>query len=130
MLRPGPPWIESIDLNRAPGQLTFGSIMAEGGLFYAGMFTVVAGLGLIIGIGIFSFFSLRNVTFKNKDNFRSNRFICLLKLEIIVIFTPKIKVFDPELTQSYDFWRENSNYQVILHYKILKKLKFTIFEPL
>ena len=53
----GPPWIESIDLNRAPGQLTFGSVMAEGGLFYAGMFTVVAGLGLIIGIGIFSFFN-------------------------------------------------------------------------
>ena len=31
--------------------------MAEGGLFYAAMFTVVAGLGLIFGLGIVSFFN-------------------------------------------------------------------------
>ena len=31
--------------------------MAEGGLFYAAMFTVVAGLGIIIGLGIVSFFN-------------------------------------------------------------------------
>ena len=52
------PWIESIEFYFTEHlKLTFAPIMAEGGLFYAAMFTVVAGLGLIFGLGIVSFFN-------------------------------------------------------------------------
>ena len=49
--------MQSIDSQTEHLGLTFSLIMAEGGLFYAAMFTVVAGLGFIIGFGIVSFFN-------------------------------------------------------------------------
>ena len=47
---------ESILFIELLGPAHLAPVMAEGGLFYAGMFTVVAGLGVILGMGVWSYF--------------------------------------------------------------------------